>query len=388
MSQSEEVKDFLRQRIGILGGGQLGKMLCQAGSRWGLDLHILDKDRSYPAAQVNPNFTVGDFTNDEDVYAFGLDKDVLTIEIEHVAVEALERLQKKGVNIYPDPAALRIIMDKGTQKLFFNHHELPTSPFRLYKDKAAILNAIQDRLEIFPFVQKTRKAGYDGRGVAIIASEKDIIHLLEGPSVIEDMITMEREIAVIVVRDQEGNIKTFPPVEMSFNPKANLVEMLFCPADLNKEQDAEARALAIRTSEAFQTVGLLAVEMFQMKDGHFLVNEVAPRPHNSGHHTIECCDISQYEIHLRAITGLPLGEPVLHRPGVMINLLGEPDFTGPAIYQGWEECMQIPGVHIHLYGKVETRPFRKMGHVTVTSDSLEDAITKAKIVQTTLKVIA
>jgi 5-(carboxyamino)imidazole ribonucleotide synthase len=382
------VKDFLRQKIGILGGGQLGKMLCQSGSRWGLDMHVLDHDPTFPAGQVNPHFVIGDFNNEEDVFSFGIDKDVITIEIEHVAVSALERLQQEGVAVYPDPSVLRIIQDKGEQKQFFTRHGLPTSPFRLYPDKQAIIEAIANGSELLPFVQKTRTAGYDGRGVAVINAQNELEKLLEGPSIIEDLITMQREVAVIVARDVKGGIRAFPAVEMRFNMDANLVEMLLCPANLTPAQEEEAQALAIEVASIFQTVGLLAVEMFQTPDGHFLVNEVAPRPHNSGHHTIECCDISQYDQHLRAITGLPLGEPILNRPGVMINILGEPGYAGAPIYSGWEACLQIPGVHMHLYGKSETRPYRKMGHVTITSDTLEEAIQKAERVQNTLKVIA
>jgi 5-(carboxyamino)imidazole ribonucleotide synthase len=381
------MKDFLRLRIGILGGGQLGKMLCQAGSRWGLDLHILDRSPDFPAGQVNPQFTPGDFRNVEDVLRFGRDKDVLTIEIEDVAVEALEQLQSAGVKVYPDPAVLQTIRDKGLQKIFYRDNGFPTAPFRLFAGKEEIREAVQEKRLHLPFVQKTRTAGYDGRGVAVINKEEDLAKLLDAPSVIEDLIPMLREISVVAARDVHGDVLTFPAVEMAFNPHANLVEELLCPASLSQEEEADARDLALRVCNAYGTVGLLAVEMFQLADGTFMVNEVAPRPHNSGHHTIECCDTSQYEQHLRAICGLPLGDTALRRPGVMLNILGAEGHSGPVRYEGWDQCLSVPGVFIHLYGKSETRPFRKMGHVTVTASTLSEAREKADFVRQTLKAV-
>lgn len=362
-------------------------MLCQAGSNWGLDLHILDQNRNYPAGQVNPQFVEGDFSNAEDVYSFGRDKDVLTIEIEHVNVDALERLQAEGVEVYPHPATLRIIKDKGLQKQFYIDKQLPTAPFTLFEEKSAVLQALSDGRLAYPFVQKSRIAGYDGRGVAIIRSEEHHNRLLDGPCLIETLIPMRREISIVTARGKNGDITTYPAVEMAFHEEANLVEMLLCPVNWSPNEEMAAAELGRRVAEAFGTVGLLAVEMFELADGSFMVNEVAPRPHNSGHHTIECCHTSQYEQHLRAITGLPLGSTVLHRAGAMVNLLGEPSHSGPAVYQGWDICLREPSVHIHLYGKKETRPFRKMGHVTVTADTVAEARSKAQWVQKTLKVI-
>lgn len=382
------MKPFTTQRIGILGGGQLGKMLCQAGSRWGLNLSILDTDPHFPAGQVCPQFTSGSFRNEADVLRFGNGMDVLTIEIEHVSVDALEQLQDRGVKVYPSPEVLRTIQDKGLQKLFYRDHQIPTSEFTLYERSSEIRDAIRSGQLSIPFVQKSRTAGYDGRGVAIIRKVEDLDKLLEGPSLAEDLVPMQKEIAVIVARDIHGQCKAFPSVEMEFHEEANLVEFLACPADLTDRQEKEAEQLAIRVAEAFGSVGLLAVELFLTQDGTFLVNEVAPRPHNSGHHTIECCETSQYEQHLRAITGMPLGSTQLIRPGVMLNLLGEEGFSGPALYRGWEDCIALPGVHVHVYGKAETRPFRKMGHVTVVADTLEEARHRARIVRETLNVIA
>ncbi len=382
------LKQFTQQKIGILGGGQLGKMLCQAGSQWGLDLSILDERPDFPAGQVCPQFTVGHFRQAEDVLAFGKDKDVITIEIEHVSVEALEQLEQEGILVYPGPAVLRIIQDKGLQKEFYRQHQIPTAPFQLMASSDAIRFAVKSGTLKLPFVQKTREAGYDGRGVAVIRNVEDLEKLLDGPSLIEELVAMSKEIAVVVARDIHGEVKAFPAVEMVFHEEANLVEFLSCPAAITAEQESIAEALAIQVAQAFGTVGLLAVELFLTDSGDFLVNEVAPRPHNSGHHTIECCETSQYEQHLRAITGLPLGSTRLIRPGIMLNLLGEPGYTGAAIYEGWDECIEWPGVHVHLYGKAETRPYRKMGHVTVVADTLEEARDRARFVRDKLKVIA
>jgi 5-(carboxyamino)imidazole ribonucleotide synthase len=349
-------------------------------------MYILDKDRHFPAGQVNPQFVEGDFALEEDVYAFGQDKDVMTIEIEHVAVEALERLRAEGVAVYPDPAALRIIKDKGQQKQFYIEKGLPTAPFELYEHKADLLEALSAGSLAYPFVQKSRTAGYDGRGVAVIRGPQHIERLLEGPCLTEPFIPMQREVSVVVVRAIDGSMATFPAVEMAFHEEANLVEMLLCPIAWSADEEAAAASLGRDVAEAFGTVGLLAVEMFQLKDGTFMINEVAPRPHNSGHHTIECCDTSQYEQHLRAITGLPLGSTRLHRAGAMVNLLGAPGHSGPAVYQGWDDCLRQEGIHIHLYGKSETRPHRKMGHVTITADTLEEARQKARWVQQHLTV--
>lgn len=384
----KQVKPFTQLKIGILGGGQLGKMLCQAGSRWGLNMSVLDENPDFPAGQVCPQFTVGSFRQAQDVLDFGKHMDILTIEIEHVAVDALEQLEAQGIRVYPSPAVLRIIQDKGLQKTFYRDHQIPTASFFLVESKDAIVQGITSGLISLPFVQKTREAGYDGKGVAIIRSSEDIPKLLDGPSLIEELVPMTREIAVVVARDIHGNVRAFPPVEMVFHDEANLVEFLSCPADLTEPDAQSAESLAMDVASAFGTVGLLAVELFQTESGQFLVNEVAPRPHNSGHHTIECCETSQYEQHLRAITGLPLGSTRLIRPGVMLNLLGEPGYSGPALYRGWDECIGSPGVHVHLYGKAETRPYRKMGHVTIAADTLEEARHRARIVRDQLKVIS
>lgn len=380
--------NILSQKIGIIGGGQLGKMLCQAGSKLGLDISVIDKDSTFPSAQICRDYVCGDINNYDDVLAFGANLDVITIEIENINVSALEELEKLGKSVYPKPSSLKIIRDKGLQKEFYQASGFPSSSFRLHKDTSDILQAITEGTLSIPFVQKLRSDGYDGKGVHVVRVQDDLDNLLEGPSLTEDIVDIDKEIAVIVGRSINGDMATFPAVEMHFHPVANLVEYLFCPSSISNELAEAAEKLAIQIAHKMDIVGLLAVEMFVTKEGKLLVNEVAPRPHNSGHHTIEANVTSQYEMHLRAILGLPLGDPSLVRPAVMVNLLGESGYSGPVNYQGIKECLKISGVYPHLYGKKDTKPFRKMGHVTIVDEKLDDAILKAKFVQNTLKVIS
>jgi 5-(carboxyamino)imidazole ribonucleotide synthase len=376
-------------KVGVLGGGQLGKMMAQAANNWHLPLFLLDTDNSFPAGRVSPFFTEGNFKDYDDVYNFGKDKQVLTIEIEHVNTEALHQLEKEGVKVHPAPAKLDIIKDKGLQKQFYAAHNIPTAPFRLYKDESEVKQAVALGERPLPFVQKSRTAGYDGRGVSIIRSKADLEEkLLPGPCMIEDLVEMDKEIAVIVARNESGQTQAFPAVEMAFNPEANLVEFLFCPANINKEVEAKAEALAAEVINAYGICGLLAVELFLDKEGNLLVNEVAPRPHNSGHHTIDSCYTSQFEQHLRAILNLPLGSTKMKSPSVMVNLLGAPDHTGPVHYKHLEECLKIEGAHFHLYGKSTTKPFRKMGHATIVDESLERAVGKARWIQEKLEIVS
>ena len=376
-------------KIGVLGGGQLGKMLAQAANSWHLPLYFLDQDTSFPAARVSPYFFEGSFKDYDDVYQFGKDKNVLTIEIEHVNTEALHQLEKEGVTIHPSPAKLDIIKDKGLQKQFYAKHDIPTAPYGLFEDEAAVKEAVANGERPLPFVQKSRTAGYDGRGVSIIRTVADLDNkLLPGPCMIEDLVEMDKEIAVIVARNESGQTQAFPSVEMAFNPEANLVEFLFCPADISKEIATQAEQLAIQIINAYGICGLLAVELFLDKDGNLLVNEVAPRPHNSGHHTIDSCYTSQFEQHLRAILNLPLGSTKMKLPSVMVNLLGAPGHTGPAYYKNLEECLKIEGAYFHLYGKTTTKPFRKMGHATIVDESLERAVGKARWIQEKLEIVS
>ena len=376
-------------KIGILGAGQLGKMLCQAASPWELPIHCLDASKDFPAGPYCQGFVEGNFKDYEDVLQFGRQMDLLTIEIEHVNTEALAVLQEEGKTVHPNPHSLSIIKDKGLQKQFYATHHIPTSDFQLYDSKEALTEAILDGSRSIPFVQKSRLAGYDGKGVAVIRSEEDVQNkLLDGPCMVEDLVAIEKEIAVVVARNEKGEISAFDPVEMEFHPTANLVEFLSCPAVLTAAQAATAIELSKKIIEAFDICGLLAVELFLNKAGEIIVNEVAPRPHNSGHHTIDSAITSQYEQHLRGILNLPLGSTKMTSPSIMVNLLGHPDHTGPVYYEGLSECLAIEGVKVHIYGKEITKPFRKMGHVTVIADTLSEARAKAKKVQQLLKSIS
>lgn len=377
------------QKIGILGGGQLGKMLCLAAADWDLKTFVLDASPDYPAGQVCTGFTQGDFNNFDDVLAFGKDKDILTIEIEHVNTDALRELERLGKTVHPAPRALDIIKDKGIQKEFYRKNGIPTAHYELFDNENLLKEAVAAGRWSLPFVQKSRTAGYDGRGVAILRTAEDLEQkILPGPCLAEALAPIRTEIAVVAARNANDEVTVFPPVEMDFHPEANLVEFLLCPARISPLEAAEAEALAETVIRTFDVCGLLAVEMFLTTDGQLLVNEVAPRPHNSGHHTIDTAPTSQFQQHLRAICNLPLGTTVQQSLAVMLNLLGEPGHKGPVRYEGMEQCLALDGVHIHLYGKAMTSPFRKMGHVTVTGPTAEEAIEKAQFVKNTLKAVA
>ena len=368
----------------------MGKMLGIAAASLDLKVYCLDPNPEAPAAPVSVACTQGDFNAYDDVMAFGLDKDILTIEIEHVSTDALRDLEKMGKTVHPSPRALDIIKDKGLQKIFYQENGIPTAPFELFEDEKSVKNAILSGKWPLPVVQKTRTAGYDGKGVAILRTATDLeTKILPGPCLLEQLAPIETEIAVIAARNPSGEVVVFPAVEMDFHPEANLVEFLLCPARIAPLVEAQAEALAERVIEALDVCGLLAVEMFWTKDGELWVNEVAPRPHNSGHHTIDSAQTSQFEQHLRAICDLPLGSTRSKTPvAVMLNLLGEAGQTGLVRYEGIEECLRLEGVHIHLYGKANTTPFRKMGHVSITAETEAEAMQKANFVKNTLKVMA
>jgi 5-(carboxyamino)imidazole ribonucleotide synthase len=373
-------------KLGIIAGGQLGKMLVLAASNWDLKTYVLDADEHCPASTCCAQFFKGNPLDFNDVYSFGKLVDMVTFEIENINIDALKRLKQEGKKINPDPEILEIIQDKGLQKQFYEHHQIPTSQFTLFDGKNEIITAVAKGKLQFPFVQKLRKGGYDGRGVAIIRTERDMKFLLEGSSVVEYLIEVEKEISVIAARNKKGEIKCFPVVEMEFNEKANLVEKLICPSSVTDEVNSEAINLATRVISSLDLCGLLAVEMFVDRQNKVWVNESAPRPHNSGHHTIESVITSQFEQMLRAIFNFSLGSTHLKLPAVMINLLGEPNYEGAVKYEGLSECMGIDGVKIHLYGKKKTKPFRKMGHVTVLAPTIEEAKEKADLVKQKLKV--
>jgi len=377
------------KKIGILGGGQLGKMLCLAAAPWDFKTCILDAASDYPAGNVCSEFTEGNFNDYADVLAFGRDKDILTFEIEHVNTDALRELERLGKTVHPAPRALDIIKDKGLQKQFYQKNGIPTARFQVFEDGIALKNAVLSGEWRLPLVQKSRTAGYDGRGVSILRTKEDLeTKLLPDACLAEELVSVRTELAVIAARNSSDEVAVFPAVEMDFHPEANLVEMLVCPARISPLLTAEAEALAERVIRTFDICGLLAVEMFVTLDGDLLVNEVAPRPHNSGHHTIDSAETSQYQQHLRAIGNMPLGSTAQRAPAVMVNLLGEPGHTGPVRYAGVEECLALEGVHVHLYGKAITKPFRKMGHVTVTAPTIDEAIEKANRVRRLLRVVS
>lgn len=377
-------KQLHELKIGVLGGGQLGRMLVQKAIDLDLTILILDPDPQAPCKNICTEFHQGEFTDFNTVYNFGKLCDLLTIEIENVNVEALFKLQKEGIKIAPSPLIIQTVQDKGLQKDFFKRNEFPTADYWLIENK----KEIDQHLGSLPFVHKCRKGGYDGKGVQIIKSTADLIKVPDVPAVLESLVDIASEISVIVSRNEAGEIKCFPAVDMEFNKEANLVEFLFSPSRLSQHLEDQAKEIAVRLAKELQLVGILAVEMFLTKENKLIINEIAPRPHNSGHQTIEGNNISQYEQMLRAITGLPLGNTEITLPSVMINLLGEKNHTGNAVYSGIENVLKMDGVHIHLYGKKITKPFRKMGHVTVTADTLDNAIQKAMYIQKHLKVIA
>ncbi|MGN2374411.1 5-(carboxyamino)imidazole ribonucleotide synthase [Sphingobacterium spiritivorum] len=378
-------KDFYGElQLGILGGGQLGRMVIQEAINYNVNIHVLDPDKNAPCRKLCNRFEVGSLSDFHTVYNFGKDLDMLTIEIEKVNVDALEKLEEEGVQVFPQSRVIRLIQDKGLQKQFFKQNDIPTAPFQLISTKENLLNA---NINI-PYIQKLRKDGYDGKGVKKIASQEDLEHAFEEPSMIEEWIDFEKEIAVIVARNDKGDISAFPLVEMEFNPQANLVEFLISPSTLSFEIQQQAEEITKKIANDLQIVGLLAVEMFLTKQGEILVNELAPRPHNSGHQTIEGNYTSQFAQHLRAIFNLPLGNTSTRSNAVMINLLGEEGYEGLAKYEGIEEILDMEGVYLHLYGKKYTKPFRKMGHVCIVNDNRELAISNARKVQEILKVKA
>ena len=377
------MKSIQSQKLGILGGGQLGRMLIQSALDFNIDIHILDPDENAPCKNIGTTFSVGKLTDYDTVYAFGKSCDLLSIEIENVNTEALRALQAEGKKVYPQPEVIELIKNKVKQKNFYVHNFIPTAPFEEVSNK----NEVVKKASFLPMVNKLATEGYDGRGVQLIKTENDLEKAFDAPGLVEKLIDFKTEIAVIVARNEDGEITAFPPVEMAFHPTANLVEYLFAPANISEGVKEEAEKIAKDVIQKLNMVGLLAVEMFVTKDDKVLVNEVAPRPHNSGHQTIEANITSQYEQHLRAIFNLPLGDTKLTQPAAMVNLLGEDGYTGKAKYQGLNEVMATSGVHVHLYGKKLTKPFRKMGHVTIVDEDIARLKEKVQFVKQTLKVI-
>ena len=377
-------KTIQQINIGILGGGQLGRMLIQNAINLNLNISVLDPDKNAPCKHLVKKFTLGNLNDFDTIYDFGKDKDLITIEIENVNVEALKVLEKEGKKVYPQPHIIEMIQDKGMQKMFYQRNNIPSPDFFLVDNK----KQISKYANYFPFFQKLRKGGYDGKGVVKLVNPHHIDKAFDEPSVLERLVDFDKELSVIVARSESGEIKCFPVVECEFNTEANLVEYLFSPANIKKSVEKEALKLAADIAEKLKIVGLLAVELFLTKDGKVLVNEIAPRTHNSGHHTIEGNITSQFEQQWRAILNLPLGDTSIVKAGVMVNLLGDFGYEGTAIYQGLEDVLKFSGVYVHLYGKTITKPFRKMGHATIVDSDVLKAKQKAKMVKNTLKIIA
>ncbi|WP_412984013.1 5-(carboxyamino)imidazole ribonucleotide synthase [Pontimicrobium sp. IMCC45349] len=375
-------------KLGILGGGQLGKMLLYNTRKFDIYTCVLDPSNEAPSKIACDEFYQGDLMDYETVYNFGKKVNTLTIEIENVNIEALKALEKEGINVYPSAKTLESIQNKAKQKLFYVDHNLPTSNFSRYAYKDEILTAIKHETLDFPFVWKSAQFGYDGNGVKIVRSHSDLDDLPNVECITEELVPFKNELAVIVARNVKGHVKVFPVVEMEFHPEANQVEYVICPARISEEVAKKAEFIALKTSAAFEHVGLLAVEMFQTQDDEILINEVAPRPHNSGHQTIEANYTSQFEQHIRAILDLPLGSTANKVGGIMVNLVGAEGHTGEVFYENIETIMEMDGVTPHIYGKKQTRPFRKMGHVTIVHEDINEARKIAQEVKQKIKVIS
>lgn len=359
-------------------------MVIQSAINYNVDIHILDPDPNAPCKDIAAKFVQGKLTDFDAVYNFGKDCDVITIEIEHVNTEALTQLEKEGKKVFPQPHIIKLIQDKREQKQFYLKNNISTAEFILTDSKAEV----QRHLDFLPAVNKLGKEGYDGRGVQVILDEADMQKAFEAPSLLEKLVDFEKEIAVIVARNERGEMTAFPPVECVFHPVANLVEFLFSPAEISGSISAQAIETAQSVIQKLDMVGLLAVEMFVTREGKILVNEIAPRPHNSGHHTIEANFTSQFEQHLRSVMNMPLGDTGIRSAAAMVNLLGEDGYTGEAMVEGLDEALSEKGIYIHLYGKKITKPFRKMGHVTILEEDIEELKNKAKKYKDRIKIKA
>ncbi len=372
------------KKIGVLGGGQLGRMLIQKAIDYNIEFSVMDPDPNAPCKNLAGEFRVGDLKNYDDVINFGKDLDIITIEIEKVNTDALAELEKQGKSVFPQAKVIKLIQDKRAQKNFYTENSIPTSEYAIVESA----EEIKDHPEMLPGFHKLAKDGYDGRGVQKIDAISDISKSFTEPGLIEKLVNFEKEISCIVSRNINGEIKSFPLVEMVFHPEANLVDYLLSPAEVNPEIEKRAEDLAIKIIKKLEMVGILAVEMFLTKSGEILVNEMAPRTHNSGHQSIESNESSQFEQHLRAILNWPPGSTDIIFPSAMVNLLGADGYAGDAKYEGMEKVLSIPGVHIHLYGKKKTKPFRKMGHITITDSNKASLKEKIKFVKDNLRVIA
>jgi 5-(carboxyamino)imidazole ribonucleotide synthase len=375
-------------KLGILGGGQLGKMLLTETRKFDIQTFVLEPSKEAPARLSCNEFFIGSLMDFETVYQFGKKVDLLTIEIENVNLDALDQLEAEGLPIYPSPKTLRLIQNKGKQKDYYVANDIPTAPHQRFVDLNDLKNALAKAELAFPFVWKCAQFGYDGNGVKICRTPIDLANLPDVECIAEEMVPFKNELAVIVARSVTGEVKTYPVVEMEFHPEANQVEYVICPARIDAKVAHKATEIALKVSKAFNHVGLLAVEMFQTEDDEILVNEVAPRPHNSGHYSIEASYTSQFENHLRAILNLPLGNTDSKVAGIMVNLVGSEGYSGQVVYENIEKIMAIDGVTPHIYGKRETRPFRKMGHVTIVNEDMPTARKIAEEVKNSIRVIS
>ncbi|TXD52203.1 5-(carboxyamino)imidazole ribonucleotide synthase [Polaribacter sp. IC063] len=376
-------------KLGILGGGQLGRMLLAETQKLDIHTSILDNNKNAPCAKICNTFVVGDLLDFDAVYNFGKTVNLLTIEIENVNLDALDKLEEEeGLSIYPKPKNLRIIQSKAKQKNFYIDNQIPTAAFSHYAYLEELKHSYENDIISFPFVWKAARFGYDGTGVKIVRNNKDLENLPNVECITEKLIPFKNELAVIVARNKAGETKTYPVVEMEFHPEENQVEYVICPARIDFKVAEKARELALKVVSKLDFIGLLAVEMFQTEDDKILVNEVAPRPHNSGHYSIEASYTNQFEQHLRSILNLPLGNTNSKVAGIMVNLVGEEGFSGDVVYQNIEEILKIDGVTPHIYGKKETRPFRKMGHVTIINADIDKAREIAQKVKETIRVIS
>jgi len=375
-------------KLGILGGGQLGKMLLYETRKFDVHTKVLEASNEAPCRIACDEFVLGSLMDFNDVYNFGKRVDVLTIEIENVNLDALEKLEEEGIKVYPPTKALRTIQNKATQKLFYTDNGIPTAEFSRFAYASEIKDSVENGGLEFPFVWKAAQFGYDGQGVKVIRSMDDLDGLPAGECITEKIIPFKNELAVIVVRNASGDVVTYPVVEMEFHPEANQVEYVICPARIDAQIAKKAQEVALKVSHEIGQIGILAVEMFQTQEDEILVNEVAPRPHNSGHYSIEASYTNQFEQHIRAILDLPLGKTESKVAGIMVNLVGAEGHTGDVVYENIEKIMAMDGVTPHIYGKKQTRPFRKMGHVTIVNEDIDEARRVAQKVKETIKVIS
>ena len=374
-------------RLGILGGGQLGKMLINEANKLNISCKIMDSNADAPCSKLVKDFIIGDLLSYDDVYNFGKTVDVLTIEIENVNTDALEKLEKEGIKVYPSSINIKTIQNKSIQKNFYLSNKLPSSYFKTFKNTKELITEAETEKCKFPFVWKSARFGYDGKGVKVINKSEDLKDLPNIECIIEDKVHIKKELSIIIARNNKGQEINFPTVEMEFN-KANLVDKVICPAQISDEINKKAINIALKTSRAFKHIGLLAIELFLTDNDEILINEVAPRPHNSGHHTIECCITSQFEQHLRSILNLDLGCTSIKIPGIMLNLVGEQNHTGDVIYEKIEDVLKTEGASIHIYGKKQTKPNRKMGHITIVNKELNNAKKLSEKIRKSIKVIS